>query len=230
MLIRSSSSHRSLWRKLAIIPVIGSLLLAFSCSQQKQEDLQKELPSVTLSEIKPQQRSLSDINPDEIQSISVNNKANPDSAGVVTLKNGTVYIYSRSYMEEFLRKAKTADSINRGGGHDRTTIPSDKVFTFVQQMPQFSGGDEALMKYLHDHIRYPAVARENGTQGTVVVQFIISPDGSISHVKTVGAAKGGGLEEEAIRVVKGMPKWEPGKQNGQPVTVQFSLPVRFVLQ
>jgi protein TonB len=119
---------------------------------------------------------------------------------------------------------------DKGAGVVQAAPQENKVFTFVEQMPSFPGGDEALMKYLHDHIRYPAVARENGIQGTVVVQFIVSPDGSISNVKTVGAAKGGGLEEEAVRVVKGMPKWKPGRQNGRPVTVQFSLPVRFVLQ
>jgi protein TonB len=107
---------------------------------------------------------------------------------------------------------------------------ANKVFQFVEQMPSFPGGEDALMKYLHDHIRYPAVARENGIQGTVVVQFVVNTDGSIVDVKTVGAKKGGGLEEEAVRVVKGMPKWRAGKQNGRSVRVQYSLPIRFQLQ
>jgi protein TonB len=119
---------------------------------------------------------------------------------------------------------------DKGTGVTAAAPPANKVFTFVEQMPSFPGGEEALMKYLSSHIRYPAVARENGIQGTVVVQFIVGPDGSISHVTTVGAKKGGGLEDEAIRVVKGMPKWKPGRQNGRAVTVQYSLPVRFVLQ
>lgn len=119
---------------------------------------------------------------------------------------------------------------NKGTGVVAAAPNPNKVFTFVEQMPSFPGGEGALMKYLHDHIRYPAVARENGIQGTVVVQFIVGPDGTIRDVKTVGAKKGGGLEEEAIRVVKGMPKWKPGRQNGRAVTVQYSLPVRFVLQ
>lgn len=108
--------------------------------------------------------------------------------------------------------------------------PSNKVFQFVEQMPSFPGGENALMRYLHDHIRYPAVARENGIQGTVVVQFVVNTDGSIVDVKAVGQKKGGGLEEEAVRVVKGMPKWTPGKQNGRSVRVQYSLPIRFKLQ
>jgi protein TonB len=119
---------------------------------------------------------------------------------------------------------------DKGTGVVAAAPSPNKVFTFVEQMPTFPGGESALMKYLHDHIRYPAVARENGIQGTVVVQFIVGPDGTIRNVTTVGAKKGGGLEEEAMRVVKGMPKWKPGRQNGRAVTVQYSLPVRFVLQ
>lgn len=119
---------------------------------------------------------------------------------------------------------------DKGTGVVAAAPAENKVFTFVEQMPQFPGGESALMKYLRDHIRYPAVARENGIQGTVVVQFIVAPDGSISDAQAVGAKKGGGLEDEAVRVVKGMPKWTPGRQNGRAVTVRYNLPVRFVLQ
>ncbi len=104
-----------------------------------------------------------------------------------------------------------------------------KVFQFVEQMPQFPGGQDALMKYLSSHIRYPKEARDNGLQGTVVVQFIVQKDGTITHVKTVGKPKNGSLEKEAMRVVKQMPQWIPGKQNNRYVKVQFSLPIRFQL-
>lgn len=107
---------------------------------------------------------------------------------------------------------------------------SHKVFTFVEQMPSFPGGEETLMKYLHDHIHYPTVAREDGIQGTVIVQFIIDPDGHLRNITTVGRWLGGGLEQEAVRVVKTMPDWNAGVQNGQKVAVQYSLPIRFVLQ
>ncbi|NIG56813.1 energy transducer TonB [Chitinophaga sp. Cy-1792] len=106
----------------------------------------------------------------------------------------------------------------------------EEIFTFVEQPPSFPGGEEALNKYLSKNIRYPRVAQENGISGTVFVQFVVDSEGNIKDVKTVGAAKGGGLEEEAIRVVKTMPKWKPGKQNGRQVSVQFNLPIRFTLQ
>lgn len=119
---------------------------------------------------------------------------------------------------------------DKGTGVVAAAPAENKVFTFVEQMPSFPGGEDALMKYLHDHIHYPPVARENGIQGTVVVQFIVGPDGTIRDVTTVGKTLGGGLEQEAMHVVKGMPRWLPGKQNGRAVNVQYSLPVRFVLQ
>jgi len=105
-----------------------------------------------------------------------------------------------------------------------------EVFTFVEQPPTFVGGDDALNKYLASNIRYPHAAVEKNISGTIFVSYIVSDDGSITDVKTVGAPKGGGLEEEAKRVVTNMPKWTPGKQNGKLVNVQFNLPIRFVLQ
>lgn len=106
----------------------------------------------------------------------------------------------------------------------------ETVFTTVEIMPSFPGGDEALLRFLHDNVRYPHVAQENEIQGTVFVQFVVDKEGNINDVRTIGATKGGGLEEESIRVVKKMPKWKPGKQNSQPVSVQFNLPVRYTLQ
>lgn len=105
----------------------------------------------------------------------------------------------------------------------------EEIFTFVEQPPTFPGGEDALNKYLSKNIRYPHVAQENGIQGTVFVQFIVDSEGNIKDVKTVGATKGGGLEEEAVRVVKTMPKWKAGRQNGRQVSVQFNLPIRFTL-
>jgi protein TonB len=106
----------------------------------------------------------------------------------------------------------------------------EEIFTFVEQPPTFPGGEDALAKYLSKNIRYPRVAQENGISGTVFVQFVVDSEGNIKDVKTVGAAKGGGLEEEAVRVVRTMPRWKAGKQNGRQVSVQFNLPIRFTLQ
>jgi protein TonB len=104
-----------------------------------------------------------------------------------------------------------------------------KVFDVVEQMPSFPGGDAALMQYLSSHIKYPVVAEENGIQGRVIATFVVERDGSITDVKVVKSVDPS-LDKEAIRVLKSMPKWIPGKQNGSAVRVKFTVPVTFRLQ
>lgn len=108
-------------------------------------------------------------------------------------------------------------------------VEAAPVFTIVEEMPAFSGGEAALYKYLQTNIKYPEEAKELGIQGRVFVTFVVETDGSITDIKVVRGI-GGGCDEEAVRVVKYMPKWSPGKQRGVPVRVQFNLPVKFTLQ
>jgi protein TonB len=105
---------------------------------------------------------------------------------------------------------------------------AEEIFTFVEEYPEFPGGDKALKEYIVNNIRYPEVARQSGISGIVYVQFVVEKDGSISDVKVLRGI-GGGCDEEAMRVVKSMPKWKPGKQRGQPVRVYFTLPIEFKL-
>ncbi len=104
----------------------------------------------------------------------------------------------------------------------------EKPYEAVEQMPQFPGGDAELMKYIYDNLRYPAVAQENGIQGRVILRFVVSKTGAIENVQVLRSPDPS-LEKEAIRVVKSMPKWIPGKQNGNNVPVYFTLPVQFKL-
>ena len=104
-----------------------------------------------------------------------------------------------------------------------------KVFDVVEQMPSFPGGDAALMKFLSEHIKYPVVAEENGIQGRVIATFVVERDGSITDVKVIESVDPS-LDKEAIRVLKSMPKWIPGKQNGSAVRVKYTVPVTFRLQ
>lgn len=105
----------------------------------------------------------------------------------------------------------------------------EKIHTFVEIMPEFPGGEAALMKFLRNNTNYPSMASDNGISGTVFVKFVVDKNGEINNVMVEGAKKGGGLEEEAIRVVKKMPKWKAGKQNGESVAVYFNLPINFKL-
>ena len=104
-----------------------------------------------------------------------------------------------------------------------------KVFDVVEQMPSFPGGPSALMQYLNSNIKYPVVAEENGVQGRVVCTFVVEKDGSITDVRVVKSVDPS-LDKEAVRVVKSMPKWIPGKQNGSAVRVKYTVPVTFRLQ
>jgi len=104
-----------------------------------------------------------------------------------------------------------------------------KVFDVVEQMPEFPGGPAALMKWLSDNIKYPAVAEENGIQGRVVCTFVVERDGSVTDVQ-VARSIDPSLDKEAIRVLKKMPKWIPGRQNGSAVRVKYTVPVTFRLQ
>lgn len=104
-----------------------------------------------------------------------------------------------------------------------------KPFEVAEVMPSYPGGDKELMKYLSENIKYPVVDMEQGTQGRVVLRFVVGSDGNITDVKVIRSLSPT-CDKEAIRVVKSMPKWIPGRQNGKPVPVFFSLPVRFKLE
>ncbi|HPE35252.1 MAG TPA: energy transducer TonB [Bacteroidales bacterium] len=104
-----------------------------------------------------------------------------------------------------------------------------EIFTVVESMPEFPGGDAARMKFLQENIKYPQLARESGIQGTVYVTFVVETDGKVTDVRVLRGI-GGGCDEEAVRVIQSMPRWIPGKQRGKPVRVQFNMPIRFTLQ
>ena len=105
----------------------------------------------------------------------------------------------------------------------------EEIFKSVEQMPQFPGGEAALMKFLSSHINYPPMAAENNVQGKVIVQFVVDKTGKVGEVKVVRNVDKD-LDNEAIRVCKALPKFTPGRQNGRPVSVWYTLPIQFKLQ
>lgn len=108
------------------------------------------------------------------------------------------------------------------------TKKNDMLFSVVEVMPQYPGGQIAMLKYIMENIKYPEQAMKEGIQGRVAVRFIVEKDGSISDVKPILSVHPL-LNKEAVRVVESMPKWTPGKQNGKPVRVRFNVPVMFKL-
>ncbi len=119
------------------------------------------------------------------------------------------------------------DFIDIGSDEDEE-IDETEVFMIVETMPSFPGGEAALNRFLNENIKYPTIAQENGISGRVFINFVVNRDGQIVDAKVVRGVDPA-LDQEAMRVVKMMPKWNPGQQRGKPVRVSFMLPVNFVL-
>ena len=147
----------------------------------------------------------------------------------------TTIVVSMANMDDLNKKAVEAPSedvevaVKDEGPKVIETPVQAEIFTVVEEQPGYPGGEEARIGYLQQNIKYPEEAKELGIQGKVFVTFVVEVDGSISDVRVLRGI-GGGCDEEAIRVVKSMPKWVPGKQRGVPVRVQFNLPIKFTLQ
>lgn len=109
-----------------------------------------------------------------------------------------------------------------------TNAESDDVFTVVEQMPEFPGGDKALDDFIIKNLKYPEEAKKQNIQGKVWIGFIVDKEGNVLEIEALRGI-GGGCDEEAVRVVALMPKWKPGKQSGKPVVVKFRLPINFRL-
>ena len=141
---------------------------------------------------------------------------NEAAVGAVDITEGTNDLNKIAIKEEVIAAPKV---------EDETPVS----IAMVEQKPEFPGGESAMYKWLSDNIVYPSVASEEGVQGRVVVEFVVGKDGSISNVRVV-RPRHPALDKEALRVVKAMPKWMPGRNNGQPVKVTYTLPVTFRLQ
>ena len=108
-------------------------------------------------------------------------------------------------------------------------VEEDVIHVSVENMPVFPGGDAALLKYLADHLKYPTISQETGTEGRVIIQFVVDKDGAITSPEVVRGVDPY-LDKEAIRVISSMPKWKPGEQNGKKVRVKYTVPVTFRLK
>lgn len=140
------------------------------------------------------------------------------AAGAATFDQGTDNLeVVRTYKDEIIVEEKKPEPVK------------EEIFTAVEQMPQFPGGEAELLKYIATHIKYPTMAAENNIQGRVVVKFVVKKDGNVGEV-VVLRGKDPDLDKEAVRVVKTLPRFIPGKMNGQSVSVWYSLPINFKLQ
>ena len=148
------------------------------------------------------------------------------------VENGVVSDDSFAHVSEKEKTTPAVKSTSETGekaveSSDPKKVFTGKVYDLVDEMPSFPGGPAELMKWLSSHVQYPAI--ESCIQGRVIVAFIVEPDGSISNAKLVRSLDPS-IDQEALRVVRQMPKWKPGKQNGAAVRVKYNVPVIFKLQ
>lgn len=175
------------------------------------------------------------VSKDDARVIAINNATygNADDFDVQRIKQ--TYGYSAAKEEagvsEEYRNYQSTAARQSGGAAKRSETEDDSraVLSFADEMPSFPGGDSQRLRFLKKHIRYPGQASENEIQGIVFVSFVVKKSGNLSDVKILKGI-GGGCDQEAMRVVKLMPRWNPGYQNGRKVDVRFTMPVYFKLQ
>jgi protein TonB len=146
-----------------------------------------------------------------------------------TLDEITVVAFGNPSIEE-----NKDEMVVVGYGTNKTTETTEEtfagvVFEDVEELPEFPGGHSALMQFLRENINYPVIAQETGIQGKVTAKFVVTDDGSIAGI-TIVKGPDPSLDKEMFRLIKAMPQWTPGKQNGQSVNVRYTLPVNFVLK
>ena len=195
---------------------------------EKEEEKEEEVEQIEIEEVKPEAPQLATQLMTELLLTDTPKEDNEIKANADIQKDNSV-------MSTFTQAG--SDDINLIKEHKKEVVQEkpreekkkEEVFTHVEQMPKFPGGDAELYKFISNNLNYPAMAIENNVQGRVVVQFVVTKDGSIGNVKVVRSVDRD-LDNEAIRVCKKLPKFIPGKQNGQPVNVWYTLPVTFKLQ
>lgn len=204
---------------LLFAPLAGALLMVSNIESVARE-IGEQIPKVA----EVQQKAEQALNTD----VAV---ANPMAKDVVEMMNPSETAEMKA--AEAAELAKAEAELKAEAKASDATAPADTtksvVYDIPETMPYFPGGQELLLKYLADNIKYPASAVKAKKQGRVIVTFIVQKDGSVTHAK-IAKSIDPELDAEALRIVKGMPKWTPGTQNGKPVSVRYMVPVKFSLQ
>ena len=251
--LRKGTSKRNIWS--LIIVAVAAVLLFLGLQLQKMAEANKTVENTQAVEIAKLQEKKKEAKVEKKQEIIKQEpekvveqvKSSVKFTAPVIKKDNEVKEEDEIKLEEVEKSNKAVGSFNVEGNDEvggavlkakediaapeppKQVVEETKIFTVVEQMPLFPGGDAALMGYLRDNIHYPTVAAENGVQGRVVVGFVVERDGSITDVNVLRSVDPS-LDREAVRVVKSMPKWTPGKQNGSAVRVKYQVPVTFRLQ
>jgi len=248
--LRKGTTKRNLWS--IIIVALAAVLLYIGLTLQKMVQANRDVENTQAVELSALEQKKKEAKVEKKEQIKVEPekvvekvKSSVKFTAPVIKKDNEVKEEDEIKLEEVEKSDKavgafTVEGNDEVGGEvlkakEEIATPEppkqedNKVFDVVEQMPSFPGGSGALMQWLGSNMKYPVIAAENGVQGRVVVRFVVERDGSVTDVKVVRSVDPS-LDKEAIRVVKAMPKWIPGKQNGSAVRVNYTLPVTFKLQ
>ena len=251
--LRKSTGKRNLWA--LIIVALAAVLLYLGLQLQRMAEANKKVENtqaVELAKLNTEKKKEAKVEKKEIirqepEKVVEQVKSSVKFTAPIIKKDEEVKEEDEIKLDEVQKSAKAVGAFTVEGNDEvggavlkakddiaapeppKHVVEETKIFTVVEQMPMYPGGDAALMGYLRDNIHYPTVAAENGVQGRVVVGFVVERDGSITDVKVLRSVDPS-LDREAMRVVKSMPRWTPGKQNGSAVRVKYQVPVTFRLQ
>lgn len=247
--LRKNTGKRNVWSviiMLAIAAALGAIIgvnAIIEANKKEEISAEVELMNITKKEVKVEKKA-----PVKIEEAKPVEKVKSSVKFVppVIKKDSEVKPEEELKSQDDLNKTKTAiGSFNVEGNDDKggevlkakeviaqpepPKHEETKIFDVVEQPPSFPGGQAALLQWLSSHVKYPPIAEENGIQGRVIVGFVVERDGSVSQVQVIRGVDPS-LDKEAARVVASMPKWTPGRQNGQNVRVKYNVPVNFKLQ
>lgn len=236
----SDKRHNVAMIIIAIIAIVGfSLPTLIKMVKPKEKEIMTEVTTLSKmdkAEVKNDVKKVAPVEPPPALKSSIRFTA------PVIKKDEEVRDDEQIKSQEQLTNTKVAISIADVKGNDEKgkdiadvkvavtqEVVEEKPYTVIEQMPQFPGGEAELMSFIGKSIKYPVIAQENGIQGKVILRFVVSKTGVISNIEVLRSLDPA-CDKEAVRVVKTLPKWIPGKQNGVNVPVYFTLPIQFRLE
>lgn len=182
----------------------------YTLAERQVEDIPEEIIPITEQKLKPP--------PPPPQQVTIINVVKDDVVVEDEIELD-VDMDDNTEMEEYVPVAQEEEEV----------VEEQQIFLVVEEMPSYPGGEQEMYRFISQNIEYPRMAKESGISGRVFVTFVVERDGSVTDVQVLRGI-GGGCDEEAIRVIKSMPKWKAGKQRGKAVRVQYRMPIKFTLQ
>jgi protein TonB len=213
-------SKRTLFVQIGLIVALAAMLVAF------------EWKTYDVKQIELGERQVENIE-EEMVEITQQNKpppppAPPAQTTLIHIVQDDVEVDDDLIIDAEANELTAIEAYTPPAIQEEEEVAEAEIFTVVEESPSYPGGDIARIKFLQQDINYPQMARESGIQGTVYVTFVVERDGRVTDVRVLRGI-GGGCDEEAVRVMNAMPRWQPGKQRGKPVRVQFTMPIKFTL-